>query len=104
MLPDFPSQMHHVSEKFEVQEIMLNFYWTKGYLISRIVAVKNLGYGKTENIWEQRGIWYYQKDAVGFLLWDSLFIATCTMVDDVVLQFWQDVWEHCKFSCVHLDR
>merc|ERR1719234_1183818 len=24
------------------------------------------------------------------------------MVDDVVLQFWQDVREHCKLSCVHL--
>ena len=28
MLPDFPSQMHHVSEKFEMQEIMLKQYYT----------------------------------------------------------------------------
>ena len=34
----------------------------KGYLISRIVAVKDLGYGKTENIWKEYSLlwkaWY----------------------------------------------
>ena len=41
-------------KKIEVQEKCKKNYWTKGYLISRIVAVKNLGYRKTENIWDKR--------------------------------------------------